>query len=134
MNNLATAARRVLSKYATFSGRAPRPEFWWWTLAVFLALLILGLIESLLLAPLLGFGIGDEDAGQPLSALASLALILPNLAVGARRLHDTGRTGWWLLIGLVPIVGILVLIYFYVQPSDPGDNDYGAPKPWAPAG
>ena len=134
MNNLTTAARRVLSKYATFSGRAPRPEFWWWTLAVFLALLVLGIIESLLLAPLLGFGIGDEDAGQPLSALASLALILPNLAVGARRLHDTGRTGWWLLIGLVPIVGILVLIYFYVQPSDPGDNDYGAPEPWAPAG
>ena len=59
MNNLATAARRVLSKYATFSGRAPRPEFWWWTLAVFLALLVLGIIESLLLAPLLGFGIGD---------------------------------------------------------------------------
>jgi uncharacterized membrane protein YhaH (DUF805 family) len=68
--------------------------------------------------------------GEPsiLSGLFVLANILPALAVGVRRLHDTGRSGWWLLIALIPLVGVIVLIIFYVQDSQPGVNKYG-PNP-----
>ncbi len=109
------SVRTVLSNYATFTGRASRTEFWWWVLAVFLASLVLGAIEGSL------FGNGHGI----LSGIFSLAVILPNLAVGARRLHDSDRTGWWLLLSLIPILGTLVLIYFLVQPSSPGTNRFG---------
>ena len=128
------AIRSVLGKYATFSGRAARPEFWWWVLALFLASAVVSLIDVFVIAPMLGYDssalppeAADMGPPQPLSALLGLAVILPNLAVAARRLHDTGRTAWWLLLGLVPVIGILVLIWFYIQPSDEGPNDYGPP-------
>lgn len=108
------AVRTVLSKYATFEGRAARPEFWWWVLATVLASIVAGLVDRLLF--------GD---GQLLQGLLGLAIIVPNLAVGARRLHDIDRTGWWQLIGLVPIVGWLVLIWFFIQPGTPGRNRFG---------
>ena len=123
------AAPSVLSTYATFSGRASRPEFWWWVLCVFIILLVFRIIDGAIVLPMLGFERFQEEGGQPLSVIVSLALILPNLAAGARRLHDIGRTAWWLLIGLLPVIGTLVLIYFYVQPSDTGDNQFGAPQP-----
>ncbi len=128
MNNMVAAVRKVLSHYATFTGRASRPEFWWWILAVFLATLVTQTIDAILIGPMLGFDIGDENAGQPLSMLVSLAIFLPALAVGARRLHDMGKSGWWLLIGFVPIVGVLVLLWFYTRPSE-GPNAWGAPDP-----
>ncbi len=128
MHNLVHAVPLVLRKYATFTGRASRPEFWWWTLAVVLATVTANLIDTVVLAPLLGV----ED-GQPLSVVFALAVILPNLAVAARRLHDTGRSGWWLLLLLLPILGALVLLYFYIQPSEPGPNPHGAPAPWPAA-
>jgi uncharacterized membrane protein YhaH (DUF805 family) len=121
--------QRVLGKYATFSGRASRPEFWYWILSVFIFIFILGLIDGAVIAPLLGFERFEPNAGTPLGLIATLALIIPNLAVGARRLHDTGRSGWWQLIGLVPMIGLLVLMYFFVQPSDEATNDYGEPDP-----
>ncbi|MEM7076773.1 MAG: DUF805 domain-containing protein [Pseudomonadota bacterium] len=129
MNKMVRASRNVLSQYATFSGRASRPELWWWFLAVLITLMITSLIDAALIDPLLGLERTADEAARPLSVLVSIALIVPNLAVGARRLHDTGRTGWWLLIGLVPIVGPLALIYFYVQPSASGDNEWGARRP-----
>ncbi|MGI9370269.1 MAG: DUF805 domain-containing protein [Ruegeria sp.] len=127
MDKMISAVRSVLSKYATFSGRASRPEFWWWVLAVFLILIATSLIDGALIAPILGFSAFQPEAGQPLSVLVSLGIILPNIAVGVRRLHDTGKSGWWILIGLVPIIGTLVLIYFYVQPSEQAANAYGSP-------
>ena len=123
MEKIKTAVNIVLSKYATFSGRASRPEFWWWVLAVFITILIAGAVDAIL------FGSGPED-GQPISALLSLALLLPNIAVGARRLHDIGKSGWWLLIAFIPVVGFFVLLYFYVQPSELNANAYGAPEPF----
>ena len=123
MENIKTAVNTVLSKYATFTGRASRSEFWWWILAVFLTLIVVGIVDAVL------FGTGPE-AGQPISALVSLGLLLPNIAVGARRMHDIGKSGWWLLIGLIPVIGFFVLLYFYVQPSDPETNQYGAPEPF----
>ena len=127
MNNLSAAFQRALSNYGNFNGRASRSAFWWWVLAVILVLLVTRIIDGALIAPVLRFGAFEPNAGQPLSVLVSLGLLLPNLAVGARRLHDIGRTGWWLLIGLVPLIGTLVLIYFYIQPSESGANQFGEP-------
>jgi len=126
-----TAAKTVLSKYATFSGRATRSEFWWWVLCAFIILSLTQVIDGALIAPMLGFEAFEENAGQPLSFLFALGLIFPNIAVGARRLHDIGKSGWWLLIGLIPVLGTLVLIYFYVQPSAPETNEFGPHCPFA---
>ena len=129
MEKMIAASRRVLSNYATFSGRASRAELWWWFLAMLIILLCTELIDAFVIAPSLGLeSWNDEDPARPLSWLISLALILPNLAVGARRLHDIGKSGWWLLIGLVPVVGALILIYFYLQFGDPDDNAFGPPN------
>ncbi|MCR9137164.1 MAG: DUF805 domain-containing protein [Alphaproteobacteria bacterium] len=119
------AVSTVLSKYATFSGRATRPEFWWYALFLVILLAITQIIDAFLVGPMLGFGMGEGDAGQPLTMLVSLGLLLPNIAVAVRRLHDIGRTGWWVLISLVPIIGFLLLLYWYVQPSEEGQNQYG---------
>ena len=104
----------VLKKYAVFDGRASREEFWIFTLVNF--------IVSFVLHAVLGV----------LGAIYTLAVLVPGLAVGARRLHDTGRSGWLLLIGLIPLVGIIVLIVFWVQDSQAGSNKYG-PNPKTPA-
>ncbi|MBR0557138.1 DUF805 domain-containing protein [Ciceribacter sp. L1K23] len=113
-----TAVRTVLSKYATFNGRASRPEFWWFVLFVFLVNIVTSIIDSVIF-------------GTPLlNSIAALGLLLPQLAVGARRLHDTDRSGWWLLIAFIPLIGWIVLIYFNIQPSQQGDNRFG-PQPAA---
>lgn len=106
----------VLKKYAQFDGRARRKEFWMFVLFNLIIAIALGILGSII--HLLAF----------LSPLYSLAVLIPGIAVGARRLHDTGRTGWWLLIGFIPVVGAIVLIVFGVQDSQPGSNEYG-PNP-----
>jgi uncharacterized membrane protein YhaH (DUF805 family) len=105
----------VLKKYADFSGRARRKEFWMFALFNFIIAIVLGIVDGMIGMPVLGL-------------IYSLAVLLPGLAVGARRLHDIGKSGWWLLIGLVPLVGLIVLIIFFVMDSNPGDNQYG-PNP-----
>ncbi|EGU43156.1 hypothetical protein VII00023_18349 [Vibrio ichthyoenteri ATCC 700023] len=105
----------VLKKYAVFSGRSRRKEYWMFFLINLIFTLLLGFVDGLLGTVVLGF-------------VYSLAILIPSIAVGVRRLHDTGRTGWWLLISLIPIIGILVLIYFMVGDSAPGHNEYG-PNP-----
>ncbi|PSV32558.1 MULTISPECIES: DUF805 domain-containing protein [unclassified Photobacterium] len=112
----------VLKKYAQFNGRSRRKEFWFFTLFSALISMALGFADSLLGLPTIG-----DDYGV-LAALYSLFIVIPNIAVIVRRLHDQDRTGWWALIMFVPIVGILVLIYFMVQDSKPGDNRFG-PNP-----
>lgn len=109
-----------LSKYATFSGRAQRSEYWWF--ALFTVLVSLG---TQFLDLFLGFPL--------LNMLASLALLLPSLAVGARRLHDTDRSGWWLLIILVPVIGWIVLLVFFCSRGTVGPNRFGADPLAAPA-
>jgi uncharacterized membrane protein YhaH (DUF805 family) len=99
------------SKYAMFSGRSSRSAYWWWTLFYFLVIL--------------GASILDAAANTPIFVgLAWLALILPNLAVLVRRLHDTDHSGWWVLIGLIPLIGAIVLIVFACTSSGP-PNKYG---------
>lgn len=116
------AVRAVLSKYATFSGRARRSEFWWFYLFYLLVLLAAWVVDIII-----GLGYGAGNVGI-LYTLAALALVLPFLGVLFRRLHDTGRSGWWWLIGLIPIVGQIVLLVFCVEDSKPGPNQYG-PSP-----
>ncbi|WP_295315407.1 DUF805 domain-containing protein [Roseobacter sp.] len=128
MDKMSLAVKTVLSKYATFSGRASRAEFWWWVLAVFLITLATQLIDAFLIAPALGFDVGAENAGQPLSMLFSLAILLPALAVAVRRLHDIGKSGWWLLLNLVPLIGSLILLWFYTRPGEE-TNQWGPPNP-----
>ncbi|HIJ79433.1 MAG: DUF805 domain-containing protein [Desulfobulbaceae bacterium] len=106
----------VLKKYTVFNGRAHREEYWMFTLCNMLIAFALNFIEGL---------VGGPGA---LAAIYSLAVMLPSIAVGIRRLHDTGRSGWWLLVALVPLLGTIVLIVFMVQDSKPGDNQYG-PNP-----
>ena len=123
--NMAESVKHVLGNYATFSGRAARSEFWWWVLALILLQIVTSIIDGAVIAPMLGFESFEPDAGQPLSLLVALALLLPCIAVSVRRLHDLDRSGWWYLLGLVPIVGPLVLLFWYVQPGTPGDNQFG---------
>ncbi len=127
--NMIEAVQKVLRNYATFSGRADRPEFWWWVLAIILIQIVTAMIDGGLIAPMLGAESFSPEAGQPLSTIVALALLIPCIAVSVRRLHDLDKSGWWYLLGLIPIVGPLVLLFWYVQPGTPGDNRFGAPVP-----
>lgn len=138
-----TFRRTVAEHYVDFQGRTARREFWYYILAYFVAYIVLAIVQSL-------FG------SRLLTGLYSLGLLLPGLGIAVRRLHDTGRSGWWLLIGVVPgfllaimaaaaLMGgatksgflytillpiialgtLALLIYWYAQPGDPGDNQFG---------
>ena len=89
--------KTCFSKYAEFNGRASRPEFWWWVLFTFVVSVALGFVS------------------QMVSGLFSLAVLLPSIAVGARRLHDTDRSGWLQLVWLIPVIGWILIIYWCVQ-------------------
>jgi uncharacterized membrane protein YhaH (DUF805 family) len=119
------AIRTVVSKYATFTGRAARPEFWWWVLFAFIVMFVARFIDQLIFGqPVVTDGFMVYSP-QPLSSIVGLVLFLPYLAVAVRRLHDTGRSGWWWLINLIPLIGWLIFLYFAVQPSDEGTNEFG---------
>jgi uncharacterized membrane protein YhaH (DUF805 family) len=112
----------VLKKYAVFSGRAQRAELWFFVLFNLIIALLLRYVDGMT-------GTVSEQTGVGLlGGIYSLAILLPSIAVAVRRLHDTGRTGWWLLIGFIPVIGSIVLLVFYVLDSQPGDNEYG-PNP-----
>jgi uncharacterized membrane protein YhaH (DUF805 family) len=96
----AESVRTCFNKYVDFNGVASRSEFWWFMLFALIVGVVLGAVNV------------------TVANLAALAMLLPQLAVGARRLHDTGRSGWWQLLVLIPIIGIIVLIVFWVQPSN----------------
>ena len=104
----------VLERYAKFDGRAGRAEFWWFVLAnllVYVALGILIQIASIFVILYIGYAV---------------AVIIPSIAVAIRRLHDTDKSGWWLLIALVPFVGFIVLLVFYIMEGTAGPNQFGA--------
>jgi uncharacterized membrane protein YhaH (DUF805 family) len=112
-------------KYADFNGRARRSEYWFFVLFTAIVSLIGSVLDTIF-----GLRSGAYGGTGPIQGVLQLALLVPGLAVGARRLHDTGRSGWWLLIGIIPIVGWIVLIVFFVQDSQ-SDNQYG-PNPKGP--
>ncbi|PRY45726.1 uncharacterized membrane protein YhaH (DUF805 family) [Geodermatophilus tzadiensis] len=113
------AVRSVLTRYADFTGRARRAEYWWFALFSVAVVVVAAIIDALIGFPLL-------------QIVVSLGLFIPSLAVGVRRLHDTDRSGWWLLIGLVPFGGIVLLV-FYCLEGQRHPNRHG-PDPKAPLG
>jgi uncharacterized membrane protein YhaH (DUF805 family) len=153
------AKRPIVQKYADFTGRAPRAEYWWYVLALIVAFIVLGVVESILgIHHMIFYSYG------PLTALLWLATIVPSIAVGVRRLHDTNRSGWWILLPIIPyalaiviagpaiiaggmgaglgiaalflLVGALcalLLLVFMVLPGTPGENRYG-PNPLGSSG
>jgi uncharacterized membrane protein YhaH (DUF805 family) len=99
--------RCLRDNYANFNGRAARPEFWWFMLASVIVAFVLGLFNMNMLA-----------------LLFNLAVLVPSLAVGARRLHDIGKSGWFQLLVLIPLLGWILLIYWFAQPTT-GPNEFG---------
>lgn len=116
--NFSTSISTCLSKYATFSGRASRSEYWWFylfTLLMSWGATVVGAIT-----------LGDDES--LLSGLVSLVFLVPTLAAGSRRLHDIGRTGWWQLLAFT-VIGIIVLIIWYATDSEKAPNRYGDYSP-----
>ncbi len=109
--NFTQAVQSVFNNYVTFSGRAPRSEYWYWALFSFIVQIVAQLID-------LALGLGLIEG------ILSLALLLPSIAVGVRRLHDIDRTGWWLLIAFTG-VGIILLIVWACFKGTDGANQYG---------
>lgn len=126
--NLGQAIGHNFRNYATFSGRAQRSQYWWWVLATWVGSLVITVIDSI------AFGTVTRGAGSfsaqtdfaPLTIIFSLGIILPTLAVAVRRLHDIDSSGWWLLIGLIPLVGTILLIVWFATKGTMGDNRFGA--------
>lgn len=108
----------VLKKYTVFTGRARRTEYWMFVLFNIIISFLLGLIEGMM------GGVGV------IGTLYGLLVLIPGIAVTVRRLHDTDRSGWWLLIALIPLIGGIVLLIFMIQDSNSGQNQYG-PNPKA---
>jgi uncharacterized membrane protein YhaH (DUF805 family) len=112
-------ATRPLKKYADFSGRAPRAEYWWFYLLVLVVYFVGMILDSMI-----GSNFGGSGYGM-FTALVGLALLIPSIAAGVRRLHDTNRSGWWLLIAFIPLIGAIVLLVFFVTEGTQGSNEYG---------
>ena len=106
----------LVKHYADFSGRANRKQFWLYALWLCVAYIVIGILSAAL----------GEKAGNAVIVLVWLALIVPNLAMIVRRLHDTDRSGWWILIGLLPLIGGLILFVFDLLPGPPGENRFGS--------
>lgn len=112
----------VLKKYTVFTGRARRKEYWMFFLFNLIVLFVLSAVDAMT-------GTLSEASGLGLlSGIYALGVLLPTIAVAIRRLHDTNRSGWWLLINFVPVIGSIVLLIFMVLDSKPGPNKYG-PNP-----
>ena len=125
--NMKEAVTSVYSKYATFSGRSRRSECWWFVLFYLIVSAILQIIDRAVFGTATGPVGGPPQQVSIFAAIFSLVSLLPNLAVGARRLHDIGKSGWWLLLGLIPIIGTIILIVWFAKDSDAETNAYGAP-------
>ena len=108
----------LLNNYFSFNGRASRSEYWWWILAQFIMVIPLSFLDGMV------FGWEYSDPTW-FSNIFILAMILPNISVLVRRLHDTGRSGWWYFIALVPCVGYIILLVFTIMDGEPHPNAYG---------
>lgn len=119
--NFTDAVKTVLTtNYANFQGRAGRSEFWWYVLFVIIASIVLALVDNLVFVHIIGSPI--------LGPLFSLATIIPTIAVSVRRLHDKDKSGWFVLLSLIPVIGAIILIIWYATEGTQGPNRFG-PKP-----
>lgn len=146
--NFVESTKTVFTKYATFSGRASRSEFWWWQLFSIVLKIVATVADGAMIgaahaqdaansiaAPVADMAMSPEaveamnvtaaSPGMPiLSLVVALALFIPSIAVSARRLHDINKSGWWMLIAIT-IVGLIPLLIWYVKKSDEGSNRFG---------
>ena len=116
--NFQQAVQSGFSNYAKFRGHAARSEFWWFQLFIVLGGIVAAVLDLLANSNVLG--------GEPLATLFYLATIIPGLAVSVRRLHDTDSSGWWLLLGLIPLIGMIVLIVWWCLKGSRGYNRFGS--------
>ncbi|HMG47355.1 MAG TPA: DUF805 domain-containing protein [Allosphingosinicella sp.] len=120
-----------LKRYADFSGRSRRKEFWIWYLFVMIMYFVLMYLDAALglggsaTGYAQGGSVGFNMTGGLLTLLFMLAILVPNIAVAVRRMHDIGKSGWMVLIGLIPLFGWIYVLYLYVQPGQSGPNQYG---------
>jgi uncharacterized membrane protein YhaH (DUF805 family) len=116
----------ALKRYGQFEGRASRPEFWYFFLIILVIFLALTVVDNIL-------DLFSDEAGLGLfSGLFMFSMIVPSLATGARRLHDTGRSGWWQLVNVLPYVGPVILFVLLAIRGDSDSNDYGSPPDHSP--
>ena len=122
--NLKQAVSSVLNNYATFSGRAPRSEYWWWVVFTVLVSWVTGFMDGILFHEYALVHYEQTQVFTPISSLVGLAMFIPSIAVGARRFHDMDRTGWWLLIVFTGIGALIATIWFMFRGTN-GPNSYG---------
>jgi uncharacterized membrane protein YhaH (DUF805 family) len=113
--NMPQAIKSCFGKYVTFRGRASRSEYWYFVLFYLIASIVANILDTAI-------------GARAFSSIVLVVFFLPSLAAAARRLHDTGRSGWWLLLGFVPLVGTIILIVWFATRSRDGVNKYG-PSP-----
>jgi uncharacterized membrane protein YhaH (DUF805 family) len=111
----------AMQKYATFSGRSQRSEYWYYFLFYMIIVIVCAIVDGML-------GAGKNNNVGWISTLAVFGMLVPSIAVTVRRLHDIGKSGWWFLVAFVPLVGGIILLLFAVQDSQPDTNEYG-PNP-----
>ena len=124
------AIRSGFDHYVKFDGRASRSAYWWWALFVFIVGIVANVLDGVFgLQQFREFNGQMYAAGGVISGLATLALLLPNLSVTIRRLHDTDRSGWWWFIVIFPVIGWIISLYFMIARGTPGPNRFGPPTP-----
>ncbi len=130
------AIRFNFSHYADFKGRAQRSQFWWWQLFVFIVYAILNVIDGAANFHMINMNdiaagqVGTFYGGGVLATIWGLAILVPNIAVAVRRLHDRNMSGWWFLLNLLCCIGTIILFVWYLLPGTRGDNRFG-PDPLA---
>jgi uncharacterized membrane protein YhaH (DUF805 family) len=121
------SVRSVIFKFFVLRGRAGRSEFWWWVLAYLTTVIVAGRIDLQFDGVLFG---GTEGLPPfPITTFVLIALLPAHIAVSARRLHDAGRSAWWLALGIVPVLGWMILLWYFVKPSVEAVNRHGRPPP-----
>ena len=119
MMSFTEAVRTCLKKkYYNFNDRAPRSEYWWFALFGWGVTIVLSILDNLIFNNASGYGM--------FSTIWGIAILLPSIGVGVRRLHDLDKSGWWLLVSLIPIVGFIILVFWFVQQGTRAENRFGA--------
>ncbi len=129
--NFAAAVSHCFRNYITFSGRASRSEFWWFTLFIYGVMFVLSAIDMSLFGETqtvvtdTSASVSSETEFSPLASIFGIVTVLPYISVTVRRLHDTDRSGWWYWLALIPLIGIIVLIVWFATKGSDGPNRFG---------
>ena len=107
----------IKNRYAKFDGKATRSEYWYFVLFYFITIFILSVVDTFIVNPMLGMTYEEAKEGGLLQAIVAFSLLIPSISLSVRRLHDINKSGYWILIGLIPVIGVLILLYFHLQDS-----------------